>query len=188
MPTKRPQTAAPQIGNEAVQSGTGKSWPQWFRILDRAGCAAMNHKQIVAVLSARHPQLGGWWTQMVTVAYEQARGLREKHQRPDGYQISASRTIQAPLASVFHAFHDARSRRRWLPDDVDIRKATPGKSLRIAWLADDSRVDVNLYAKGEDKSQVSLQHGKLKNATQAQTRKTMWRSRLDVLKGILESS
>ena len=34
----------------------------------------MNHKQIVALLYAKH-NVGPWWQQMVTVTYEQARGL-----------------------------------------------------------------------------------------------------------------
>ena len=35
----------------------------------------------------------GWWSQMVTVGYEQARGLRVKHQKKSGFEISATRTI-----------------------------------------------------------------------------------------------
>jgi hypothetical protein len=38
----------------------------------------MPHKQIAEYLYEKHG-LSGWWSQVVTVVYEQERGLREKH-------------------------------------------------------------------------------------------------------------
>lgn len=63
-----------KISDEAVSARTGKTWGEWCKILDKARAKAMEHKEIVAILSKRYPKLGGWWTQMVTVGYEQARG------------------------------------------------------------------------------------------------------------------
>ena len=42
----------------------------------------MPHKQIAEYLYEKHG-LSGWWSQVVTVVYEQERGLREKHQKSD---------------------------------------------------------------------------------------------------------
>jgi hypothetical protein len=41
------------------------------------------------------------------VAYEQVRGLREKHEKPGGFEISRSRTIAAGVAAAFEAWSDA---------------------------------------------------------------------------------
>ena len=49
---------------------------------------------------------------MVTVGYEQARGLRKKHQRPEGFQVSASRTVAVPIAVAFAAI--AAVARAWM--------------------------------------------------------------------------
>ena len=34
---------------------------------------------------------------MIAVTYEQACGLRDKHEKPQGFEISVSRTIDAPI-------------------------------------------------------------------------------------------
>ena len=38
------------ISSDAVKKATGKTWPQWIKLLDAAGCRTMDHKQIVAVV------------------------------------------------------------------------------------------------------------------------------------------
>ncbi|MBZ5536330.1 MAG: hypothetical protein LAO31_10280 [Acidobacteriia bacterium] len=81
-----------RMSDEAVQGKAGRTWKEWFSILDAAGARKMNHKEIVAYLSSKH-KVGSWWRQMVTVGYEQARGMRELHQKPGGYEISVSKTI-----------------------------------------------------------------------------------------------
>jgi hypothetical protein len=72
--------------DEAVLRKTGRKWQQWFTVLDSVGAAKMPHKQIAEYLYEKHG-LSGWWSQVVTVVYEQERGLREKHQISDGFGI-----------------------------------------------------------------------------------------------------
>ena len=69
----------------------------------------MTHQEIVKYLNTKQG-VGPWWQQMVTVTYEQARGLREMHQNPGGYQISVSRTINAPLSKLYKAFANDKAR------------------------------------------------------------------------------
>ena len=95
----------PRISDEAVAAKTGKSWSEWFKLLDRAGAKKMTHQQIAAHLD-EHCGVGPWWTQMVAVNYEQARGLRDKHQKPEGFEISVSRTIAAPVGKALKAWTD----------------------------------------------------------------------------------
>ena len=73
-PQSKP-TETTRMSDAAVQASTGKIWKEWFAILDKAGARKMDHKQIVAYL-VKHHKVGPWWQQMVTVIYEQARGLR----------------------------------------------------------------------------------------------------------------
>jgi hypothetical protein len=84
------------IGTDAVARATGRGWDQWLALLDKAGAAAMPHKAIVAMLADRFG-MPSWWRQMVTVGYEQARGLREVNQNAEGFSANASRTVQAEL-------------------------------------------------------------------------------------------
>ena len=133
MANKTNEATGPRMSDAAVKAKTGKTWKEWFAILDKAGASKLNHQEIVKYLHAKQG-VGPWWQQMVTVTYEQARGLREKHQKPDGYQISVSRTIKTPLAKLFKSFANEKARQAWLPEDgLTIRKATPNKSLRVTW-------------------------------------------------------
>jgi hypothetical protein len=174
-----------QVGDEAVHAKTGKRWDEWFALLDEAGAAGMTHKQIVAHLG-EHYQLGGWWQQSVTVTYEKARGLRAAHQRPDGYEVGGSKTVAVPLAELFAAWSDAERRREWLEGDaLEIHRSTEGKSLRARWREDDSRVEVNFYAKGPAKSQVAVTHRRLPSAEDAERLKAFWAERLGRLAAAL---
>jgi uncharacterized protein YndB with AHSA1/START domain len=127
----------------------------------------------------------------VTVGYEQARGLREKHQVAGGYSASVSKVIHVPVAMAFEAWSNANLRGKWLgPADMAVRKATTNKSIRATWepaAKTPTSVEVMFYEKGAGKSQVTVQHGKLRSAAAVQNAKSYWRERLDALKGSLEA-
>lgn len=177
----------PSMSDAAVQAKTGKTWAEWFALLDAAGAKKMDHKQIVAVLNDQHA-VGPWWRQTVTVNYEQARGLRAKHETTTGFQVGASRTISASAGQLFKAWKDARTRARWLPETgLVIRKSTPDKSLRITWSDGATHLDVELYPKGETKTQVTIQHSKLPNAAAVTRYKAFWSAALDRLKAQLQA-
>ena len=92
------------MSDEAVKAKTGKGWEQWFAILDAADAPSrITHKQMADFL---HSEQGvpGWWCQMVTVGYERAGGLRNLGERPDGYQISVSKTLNVPALVAFSAW------------------------------------------------------------------------------------
>jgi len=185
----KPTNFATKVSDDAVEKATGKAWPEWFKLLDKAGCAKMNHKEIVAVV-AKHFD-GPWWGQMVTVGYEQARGLRELNQSCDGvFQASSSKTVNLPVAKLFDAWNDAKQRNRWLGDldgELVIRKATKPKSLRVTWCDGRTNVDVNLFPKGETKSYVSLQHTKLRDGAEVEKMKRYWGATLEKMKASLEA-
>jgi uncharacterized protein YndB with AHSA1/START domain len=179
-----------QLGNvsdEAVKAKTGKDWGEWLSVLDAAGAQIMSHKQIVAVLVEQH-QVPDWWCQMVTVGYEQARGLREKHQKTDGYSSSGSKTINASVQSAYQAWVDEKLRFQWMRSaPLEIRKATQDRSLRITWLEGKSSINVDFYPKGERKTQVSINHEKLPDQQSALSMKEFWKGALERLKQLLEN-
>src|SRR4051794_10771179 len=97
-----PNNATP-IGDDAVAAKTGKTWAQWYKLLDAAGCRTKTHREIVAVVSEKY-DVGPWWRQMVTVGYERARGLRVKHQTAKGFSVSASKTVAVPIGKLYAAW------------------------------------------------------------------------------------
>jgi uncharacterized protein YndB with AHSA1/START domain len=178
-------TTKPRMSDEAVDSKTGKTWSRWFKHLDAAGAKKMSHQEIVAHLSEKHG-VRPWWQQMIAVTYEQARGLREKHEKPEGFEISVSRTVEAPVGKAFKAWTDEKTREKWLPANLTIRKATTNKSLRIAWEGGKTSVAVAFCKKGAGKSQVVAQHSKIPDAKGAAKMKKFWAQALDRLKEMFE--
>lgn len=179
-------TRTARISDDAVHSRTGKTWSEWFAILDAAGGAQMAHKEVVAYLRDQHG-VGPWWQQAVTVAYEQARQGREVHQIPEGYQVSVTKTLSAPVGLLWQAWVDERLRRRWLPNAAfTVHKATPEKSLRITLEDGQGTVEVLFYSKGASRSQLTVQQSRLPDAHGAEQAKAAWRERLERLKAMLE--
>jgi uncharacterized protein YndB with AHSA1/START domain len=179
-----------KVGDAAVTKATGRGWKEWLALLDKAGAKKLDHKGIVAVLYPKHLKLG-WWCQMIAVGYEQARGLRDRHQKPDGYSVSGSKTLDVPLREAYAAWATLPARRRWLGKDAGftVRKATPNKSMRITWpdgRDGSSSVSVNFYAKGPSKSSVQLQHDKLPDAKAAARCKVYWKIALARLAAALQ--
>src|SRR6185503_16409783 len=175
----------PRMSDEAVEAKTGKNWSRWFKHLDAAGGRKMSHQEIVAHLKDKHG-VRPWWTQMIAVTYEQARGLRDKHEKPGGYEISVSRTIDASVAKAYKSWTDEKIRKKWLPADLTIRKATTNKTLRITWEDGQTSVAAAFLSKGSGKCQVVAQHSKLPDGKAAARMKTFWGKVLDELKGLVE--
>jgi uncharacterized protein YndB with AHSA1/START domain len=175
-----------KISSDAVKAKTGKTWEQWFALLDKAKGETLSHREIVSLLHKKHA-LGPWWQQMVTVGYEQARGMRAKHEKPDGFEISRVKTLGAAVDDVYEAWGNARRRAQWLPGArLTIRKATENKVLRVTW-GDGSNLEVRLYPKGAAKTQIAVQHGRLASARAAATQKAYWGEAFDRLQRLLET-
>lgn len=175
------------VGSEAVMRATGRAWDEWLQVLDRAGARDMPHKEIALLLSRKF-RVPDWWSQMVTVGYEQARGLRAVNQRAGGYAANASKTFGVDVDDLYAAWSEPRQRAKWLPGaPLLVRKATSGKSMRITWTAGGSNVDVNFFAVGPAKSRVQVEHDKLSSAAAAVRQKTYWSEALGRLKGFLDA-
>jgi len=60
---KKPREAK-RMSDAVVQERTGKTWPEWFKILDKAGAKKMRHQDITGYLVKEH-KVGPWWTQIM---------------------------------------------------------------------------------------------------------------------------
>src|SRR6478609_1376403 len=180
----RPIEQAVGVSSDAVARRTGKSWAQWFALLDAAGAAELDHKGIVAVLAQRHG-VGAGWQQMVTVAYEQARGKNGNAASDDGFQVDVSRVLELPLAKLFRFWAEPAERNKWLADDrFSIHKATASKSIRARWGRGVSRIDVDFCEKGPSKSQVTVQHNRIETSDAAEQMKAYWAKKIRALEAL----
>lgn len=177
----------PRTSGEAVRRATGRERDDWFGLLDAWGAADRAHGEIAAWLMGEHG-VDNWWSQTLTVDYEQARGLRAPGGRRDGmFEVSASKTVAVPVERLFAAFVDAELRERWLPGaELRERTSQPGRSARFDWEDGGTRIVVGFSAKGEHKSHAAVLHERLPDAEAAATAKAYWRERMAALKALLE--
>lgn len=183
MPTAK---AEPSMSDAAVKSKTGKSWAQWFAVLDKAKARTLSHKEIVAILEDDHG-VPPWWCQMVTVEYERAKGLRVRHETASGFSVSISKTIAAELSAVYGATADAKKRKAWFPAGTFApSSATENKYFRGGW-NNGARLEINFYGKGPGKAQINVQVNKLGAEKDVTREREAWKAALDKLKTRLES-
>jgi hypothetical protein len=186
MPAAKPRSNT-RSSDDAVKAKTGKVWAEWFKILDMAGAKKLTHKEIWAYLNEKQ-KVGSWWSQMVAVEYEHARGLRDLHQKCTGeYSASVSRTMAVPIAKIYAAWVDDKVRNSWLGNaEIQISTKTENKSLRAAWDGGKSRLSVNFYPKGAAKTQVAVDHMKLANSKDCVSMKAYWSTSLNRLQELIE--
>ncbi|WP_051795312.1 DUF4287 domain-containing protein [Kibdelosporangium aridum] len=161
---------------DAVRTATGRDWDEWNAELDAWDATGHSHKEIVAWLMDDRG-VGSWWAQSITVAYEQARGLRTPGSGRDGlFTISVSKTVDVPVDELFKAFMATAG------EALRERTSQPGRSARFDWEDGRTRVNVGFDAKGPNKSVVALAHERLESPEEAERMKAMWRERLATLK------
>jgi hypothetical protein len=165
-----------KIGSAAVQRATTRTWEEWLVTLDEDGMKGKPHVDVVKHLVQQHG-LTSWWSQMVCVGYEQARGQRVVHEKLTGFEVSVSRTLEGTASEVFRAFNDP-TRRAWCPvQDYIVRTTIAPRSLRLG-MPDGSLVAVSIERKGSVRSAIEVQHSKLEDAAAADRAKSLWREAL----------
>ena len=126
----------PRIG--PIERTTGRTWGRWLAFMESIGAADLDHKAIALRV---YEELGdgfeqrGWWTQSVTVAYEQHIGRRVPGQRPDGtFQTSVSRSTSLAMTELmerWRAFADGDAAVQEVVGGADLKVS--GTDRRITW-------------------------------------------------------
>jgi len=148
----------------------------------------MPHKAIAKMLSDKFA-VPPWWSQMIAVGYEQARGMQVASRKADGFSASVSRTMAANIQRLYGAWADPALRTLWLgAAPVVATRSKDGRSMNLAWKADDSRVEVNFTPQGAGKSRVAVQHDRLGGREAVAEQKGFWAGALGRLKQLLEKA
>jgi hypothetical protein len=174
--------------DEKLAEATGRDWETWLSLLDRWGALDRKHRETVEFLIGEHA-VPGWWAQAITTGYERARGLRLKHQQPDGFTVYASKTVGVPIGVLCDAFVEERTRDRWLTDgSMSLRTSQPDKVARFDWDDGPTRILVTFEDKGPAKATAYVSHERLPDAGSGEDAKAAWKDRLAALKSFLEST
>ena len=167
------------ISHEAIENATGKSWTEWLAFYEQMGAAALSHKEI-ARRTFEDGGATGWWSQTLTVAYEQHIGRRVPGQDCEGeFSVSVSRTMTGDMDIALQWWLDAVDGGEEfsgiaITSGPDVNKTEKWRYWR-AGLADGSRVNVNIYEKAPDKSGLGIQHEKLESTDHIEHWRAFWK-------------
>ncbi len=181
---------------ESIEKATGKSWPEWLKLLDKAGARQMSHPEIVHVVYEHLVKSGvfddsvanqkgrqnssGWWSQGVTVAYEQHVGRRQPGQRADGsFEISVTKVLGDSMDDVMKWWTD-RVKTMYSFNGVKLDgepriSVTPRAHNWRADLADGSKLLVVASERSTGKAMISVTVEKLTSAKAAESWRTFWK-------------
>jgi hypothetical protein len=178
------------ITDKLVLEKTGRTMADWFDELDKRGAKRLDHAAIFGLvenIDGLEP-LGQWNQNLLTTSYEWDRGLKERGSRADGtIEISVSKTVAVPVEVLYRALMDHDTRAKWLPGEaITFRKTTPNRSARATFSDGVTSLSIDLYVKGDARSQIVVQHMKLGDAETAGKMKEYWTKSLLALKDLLE--
>jgi hypothetical protein len=175
----------PQMFSDAAyRKATGKTWPQWRRVLRAMGADKLPHAEIAARLVDVH-SVAGWWAQSITVAFERAIGRRQVGEIAGGFAAAASKTLAGSKDKALASWQKLVGRRRAFngvafAKPPSVRRTPKWRYWRVT-LADGSRVIVGIGAKADGKAILGLSHEKLPDARAARRWKVFWQSLLQEL-------
>ena len=170
------------MNTAAIEKATGKSWADWLAFLETINAKDLPHKEIAQRVH-EDGGVSGWWSQGITVAYEQHIGRRQPGQDCNGeFTVSVSKTLAGTMNKAL---------KQWLAlvadrhEFSDIPISRPGEVSRTdKWrywrcgLADGSRVNANIYQKEPGKVSIGLEHDKLESSEQVEHWRAFWKELL----------
>ncbi len=182
-----PPPAEASADPEPMHGPTDRSLSEWVRMLDEWGARERTHPEIVEWLTSEH-DVPPWWRQDITVRYEKHIGRRVLGQRGSTFSATGTKVISVPPAVARSAWTEADFRRGWLPE-VELRQRPNRVQIAARFDVNDGegRVLVSFDARGDDRTQVAVEHEKLPTQQAAKRWTAFWRQRLVVLKELLEA-
>lgn len=199
-PERDPRVPRGELSDRSALRSTGHGLDYWFEVLDRFG-KTHGHQKAAEYLYSEH-KVKGWHAQMITVTWERKRGLRAENQSCTGaFQVSVSRSFEAPVKAVAAFINDPKSRRLWLAGaPAALARAledafASGKSLemkkpdyarmRYKWLS--SVVEIRVTGKPGGKCSLVADSSDLPDAGAVPVRREAFGLALDRLRDLVKS-
>lgn len=191
--------------DDAIQQATGKTFAEWFAEVESIGPARGRRDVIQELYNQMGRSTFMWWATTIWVEYELAKGIvNKKDGLGDGYNICVTKTISAPVDSIYDAFTSGTQ--DWLgasPAALDApytddggntgtwTRLRPGKDVRLVWqtpgVPNPTTVDISFADKGGGKTGIIISHARIQTRAESDGLRNAWTAALDRLKTKLES-
>ena len=184
---------ASAMSDEAVAARTGKTWSQWFEILDAAGGSGLERREIITLLGEH--EVGPVWRAMVASGYERHLGrgaavkpVAKKPVAGNGLSTIVTRTVSATLLAAYGAWERPTRRKRFMDEEITFAGRSDGKTLRFGWKPDASRVLIVFKPLSKTRTYLTIEHDKLRTAADAARMNTYWTEALDRMQALVEKT
>lgn len=163
-----------------IEKETSKSWEEWLTFFESINAKDLNHTKIAQAVSKQGVQ--DWWSQGVTVAYEQFIGRRVVGQTCDGdFSASISKTQPGNMDQTLQFWTGlVKDKKEFnsIPLKEEARtSATEKWRYWRAKLEDGSELNINIQNKADgQKSVLTINHDKLKSTDEIDQWKSYWKA------------
>jgi uncharacterized protein YndB with AHSA1/START domain len=191
-----------RVTSSSLRAATGRDWEGWLELLDGEGARGLDHKGLVALVEAGHPEVtSGWWRQCLAVGYAQARGQRHVGETADaGFQVGVRRTLAAEPAVIWDLLVGRPE--LWLGEGAhvrlesgvpwkaaaasgQVRTVRPGDRVRLTWLPDGwpapATLQLTVAPTTDGRTTLGVHLERLADAEAREAAREHWRSVLDRL-------
>lgn len=171
-----------EITDHLVYARTGRSWEQWYELLDGMGAQGLPQREITEKLIADHA-LSKWWARSITKAFEYRIGRRLMRQVNSGtFQTSTSKTLPCDMDITLHFWKEhlgiaGSFNGISFISEPSVQQTGKWRYWKVE-LADGSKVSVVIGEKPKGKSHLAVNHEKLEDAQAMGTWKSFWRNYL----------
>lgn len=175
-----------RISNEAVVKATGRNWMEWFTLLDKAGARKMVHRDIARILHDRYlgtnsqkggtnvATRGGWWSQMVTVEYERARGLRQVNEQADGFLVAVHKTLPGSVIGLQKKWNEILKSKPVAQKQL-VRLPSKTKRAMFRYRANVGGVVVTFDDRGNGKARIMVETIRLPKKSLVEPARVFWK-------------
>jgi len=169
------------IGEDKVKAATGRGWMGWFVILNNMKATELPHKEVAQRLKEKHGA-PSWWSQMIAVEYERARGGRKKNERAGGtFAVNVTKVMPVSLAKLFAAATSEKTRKNWFPAGAfEETSKTDNKYWRGKWKTG-RKLEFGFYAKGEGKASITLEIRQIPSEADLEKERAAWKKAVEKL-------
>ena len=188
------------VSDASVKKETGKSFAEWFAVIDACGGPGRGRRDIGSHLYGEL-KVDTWWSATIQVEYEKHKGVVEKDGKGKGFTICATKSVKAPAEKCFELWATGKELDRWFGSGntldlkaggslsnadgnaADVKSVTPGKTIRFVWKAANAPgtpVEVKFQPAGA-KTTVMVTHDRLQTRDEADGFRAAWGAALDKL-------
>ncbi|MCC6403532.1 MAG: SRPBCC domain-containing protein [Fimbriimonadaceae bacterium] len=197
------------VTDEACKAATGKSFAEWFLVLDEIGGLEKGRRDSTSHLYDTIGTKDAWWPTTIYVEYEAHHGVKKKDGLAEGYSICCTKNIAAPVQSVYALWTDLARFREVFGDDATqevteggklacgggcratFTRVRPDKDLRFTWehpgCSAPMTVDV-MFQENKGKCMMNVMTSRIQTRGEADGLRNAWGEALNRLKALAEAS